>query len=147
MSRITEYKRILLSGFPFEAFTKDIWLICLSNVIGAFGEGLYFWIFPLYVRSLQADYIQLGIVYSALNGSAALSPLLGGILADRFDRKKIVIAAWIPWVFVPLIYSFAENWQQLIPEAICWGISRFCANHRFRSRCKIEVFTRRYSRF
>ncbi len=123
MSRITEYKRILLSGFPFEAFTRDIWLICLSNVIGAFGEGLYFWIFPLYVRSLQADYMQLGIVYSVLYGAGVLSPLLGGILADRFDRKKIAIAAWLPWVFVPLTYSFAQNWQQLIPAAACWGLS------------------------
>ena len=123
MSRITEYKRILLSGFPFEAFTTDIWLLCISNVIGAFGEGLYFWIFPLYVRSLQADFIQLGTVYSVLYGAAALSPLLGGVLADRFDRKRILIAAWTPWIFAPLIYSFAGNWQQLIPGAACWGIS------------------------
>jgi len=123
MSRLTGYKRILLFGVPFQAFTRDIWLICLSNVIGAFGEGLYFWIFPLYIRSLQADYLQVGIVFSFLYGASTLSPFVGGILADRFDRKKISIIAWTPWVLAPLIYSFAENWLQLIPGAICWGIS------------------------
>ncbi|MGQ9552448.1 MAG: MFS transporter [Candidatus Bathycorpusculaceae bacterium] len=123
MSRSMGHKRILLFGFPFQALTRDIWLICLSNVIGAFGEGLYFWIFPLYVRSLQADYLQVGIIFSILYGASALSPLIGGILADRFDRKKISIIAWTPWVLAPLIYSFAENWLQLIPGAICWGIS------------------------
>jgi MFS family permease len=92
-------------------------------MIGAFGEGLYFWVFPLYVRSLQANYVQLGLVLSALIGFAAIVPLPGGLLADRFDRKKIMILSWTPWVFAPLIYSFAENWTQLIPGTLCWGIS------------------------
>jgi MFS family permease len=110
-------------GVPSESLTRDIWLICLSNVIGAFGEGLYFWVFPIYVRSLQADYVQLGLVLSALSGVSALAPLPGGFLADRFDRKKILIIAWIPWVLAPLIYSFAENWILLIPGTVCWGVS------------------------
>jgi MFS family permease len=109
--------------FPFEAFTRDIWIICVSNVVGAFGEGLYFWVFPLYVRSLHADYIQLAIVTSALMGFAALVPIPGGLLADRLDRKKIIILSWTPWIFAPLIYSFAQDWTQLIPGTICWGVS------------------------
>ncbi len=115
--------RRLSIGLPFKALTRDIWLICISNVVGAFGEGLYFWVFPLYVRSLQADYIQLAIVTSALMGFAALVPIPGGFLADRFDRKKIIILSWTPWIFAPLIYSFAQNWMQLIPGTVCWGVS------------------------
>ena len=115
--------RVLSFGVPFKSFTRDIWLICLSNAIGAFGEGLYFWVFPLYIRQLQADYIQLGLVFSALYGVSALAPLPGGMLADRFDRKKILILGWAPWVFAPLFYSFAQNWVQLIPGTVCWGIS------------------------
>jgi MFS family permease len=115
--------RALSFGFPFKAFTRDIWLICLSNVIGAFGEGLYFWVFPLYIRQLHADYVQLGLVFSALYGASALAPLPGGLLADRFDRKKILILAWLPWVFAPFLYSFAQDWVQLIPGAVCWGTS------------------------
>jgi MFS family permease len=115
--------RMLSLGFPFKAFTRDIWLICLSNAIGAFGEGLYLWVFPLYIRQLHADYVQLGLVFSALYGASALAPLPGGFLADRIDRKKILILAWIPWFLSPLIYSFAQNWTQLIPGTICWGLS------------------------
>ncbi len=123
MSLAARFRRVLSLGVPFEAFTRDIWLVCLSNIIGAFGEGLYFWVFPVYIRSLQADYVQLGLVFSALYGASALAPLPGGLLADRFDRKKILILAWTPWVFAPLVYSFASNWVQLIPGAIFWGIS------------------------
>ena len=115
--------RVLSFGVPFKSFTRDIWLICLSNAIGAFGEGLYFWVFPLYIRQLQADYIQLGLVFSALYGVSALAPLPGGMLADRFDRKKVLILGWAPWVFAPLFYSFAQDWVQLIPGTVCWGIS------------------------
>jgi MFS family permease len=115
--------RILSFGVPFKAFTQDIWLICISNVVGAFGEGLYFWVFPLYIRQLQADYVQLGLVFSALYGVSALAPLPGGMLSDRFDRKKVLILGWTPWVFAPLLYSLAQNWTQLIPGTICWGVS------------------------
>lgn len=117
------YERLMSLVFPPECLTRDILLICLSNIIGAFGEGLYFWVFPLYVRSLNADYVQLGVVLSTLVGFAALVPLLGGFLADRFDRKKILILSWTPWIFAPLIYSFAQNWTQLIPGTFCWGVS------------------------
>lgn len=117
------YRRFWSFAFPSEALTRDVLLICLSNVIGAFGEGLYFWVFPLYVRTLQADYVQLGLVLSALMGFAAIVPLPGGFLADRFDRKKILILSWAPWIFAPFVYSFAENWTQLIPGTFLWGVS------------------------
>jgi MFS family permease len=123
MSDVKGYRRALSFGFPFKTFTRDIWLLCLCNGIGAFGEGLYFWTFPLYIKSLNADYVQLGLVFSMLYFVGALAPIPGGFLADRFDRKKIMLLAWTPWAFAPLIYSFAENWVQLIPGAVCWGVS------------------------
>ena len=123
MSRTNGYRRILAYGVPFETLTRDLWLICLSCVIGAFGEGLYFWVFPLYIRELHADYVQLGSVYSVLLGVSALVALAGGLLADRYDRKKLLILGWILWIFAPLIYSFAVEWSQLIPGAVCWGAS------------------------
>ncbi len=123
MSRMTGYRRILAYGVPFGALTRDVWLICLSCVIGAFGEGLYFWVFPLYIRELHADYVQLGLVYSVLLGVSALLGLAGGLLADRCDRKKLLLLGWMLWIFAPLIYSFAVVWPQLIPGAVCWGAS------------------------
>jgi MFS family permease len=67
--------------------------------------------------------MQLGLVYSVLIGVSALVALAGGLLADRCDRKKLVILGWMLWIFAPLIYSFAVEWSQLIPGAIFWGAS------------------------
>lgn len=110
-------------GVPFQALSHDVWLICLSCIIGAFGEGLYFWVFPLYIRELHADYLQLGLVYSVLLGVSALVGIAGGVLADRNDRKKLLLLGWALWIFAPLIYSFATVWTWLIPGAVCWGAS------------------------
>lgn len=79
--------------------------------------------FSLYISELHADYVQLGSVYSVLLGVSALVALAGGLLADRYDRKKLLILGWILWIFAPLIYSFAVEWSQLIPGAVCWGAS------------------------
>jgi MFS family permease len=84
---------------------------------------MYFWVFPLYVRQLHADYVQLGLVYSVLLGVSALVVLAGGLLADRCDRKNLLILGWVLWIFAPLIYSFAVEWPQLIPGAVFWGAS------------------------
>jgi DHA1 family bicyclomycin/chloramphenicol resistance-like MFS transporter len=67
--------------------------------------------------------VQLGLVYSVLLGVSALVGLAGGLLADRFDRKKLLILGWILWIFAPLTYSFAVEWSQLIPGAVFWGAS------------------------
>jgi DHA1 family multidrug resistance protein-like MFS transporter len=44
------------------------------------------------------------------------------MLADRYDRKKIMIAGWIAWIPVPLIFSLAGNWLQMLPGMVLWGI-------------------------
>jgi len=116
-----DYRRVLGFGFPFEALNRDLWLTCLSNIVAAFGEGLYFWFFPLYIRSLQANPVEVGTVLSVLWGVSAVTPVIGGIIADKYDRKKIIIVSWALWVFTPLIYSSANFWPELIPGAVLWG--------------------------
>lgn len=58
-----------------------------------------------------------------LLGVSALVGIAGGVLADRYDRKKLLLSGWALWIFAPLIYSFATVWPSLIPGAICWGAS------------------------
>jgi MFS family permease len=43
------------------------------------------------------------------------------MLADKYDRKKIMITGWLAWLPVPLIFSFASNWIELLPGMMLWG--------------------------
>lgn len=103
--------------------SRDLKLIALSNFIGAAGEGLYFYIWPLYILELNADPIYLGALISILYLISAITPIPGGLLADKYDRRKIVIVAWTMWATTPLLYSMAADWTQLLPGAFMWGFS------------------------
>lgn len=103
-------------------FNRDLKLILTCNVIGSFGDGLYSCLLPVYMReTLGADPVQIGILYAVTNLFAALTLLLAGKLADRYDRKKIMIAGWLAWLPAPLIFSFARDWLQMLPGMVMWG--------------------------
>lgn len=118
-----DYRRVLTFGFPFEALNRDTKLICLSNFIGAFGEGLYIFVLSLYLMDLHASIVEVGAFFSIMYLFSALAPILGGFLADKYDRKMVIFFSWGLWVFTPLIYYFSNNWIEMIPGGILWGAS------------------------
>lgn len=106
---------------PFETLNRDLKLIFISNFIGAFGDGLYAYILPLYIRGLAASSADVGFLFSIFILSTALTIIPGGFAADRFDRKKVMILGWMIWVPLPLMFSFASHWTQLIPVMGLYG--------------------------
>ncbi len=106
----------------FGTLNRDLKLIFASNLIGAFGDGLYAYIWPLYIRVLGADATEVGLVFSVIFFAAALTPLPGGFLADKYDRKKLMILGWLLWIPTPLIFSVAEHWTHMLPGAALYGI-------------------------
>jgi DHA1 family multidrug resistance protein-like MFS transporter len=123
MAVIRQRSSWLSRDFFFGALNRDLWIIFLSNMLVSFGDGLYFYVFPLYIRSeeLGGTAGDVGIIYSVLGLASALTPLLGGLLADKYDRKKIIILAFSIWVPVPLMFSLANNWSQLILPSFLYG--------------------------
>jgi MFS family permease len=116
-------KRVPRFSFSFEVLNKDLKLIFTSNLIGSFGDGLYAYLLPYYMKeTLKAKPVEIGILYALTSLTAALTLLLAGMIADKYDRKKIMIAGWIAWVPAPIIFSLARDWIQMIPGMILWGI-------------------------
>jgi len=109
-------------GSIFKVLNTDLKLIFASNLVGAFGDGLYAYLLPYYVaENLGASSVEVGILYALTSLTAALTLLVAGVLADKYDRKKIMIAGWIAWLPAPLIFSISKNWVQMIPGMILWG--------------------------
>ncbi len=117
MSRPEILSRILPSG----TLNRDLRLLCISNFFGAFGDGLFVYTLPIFLRGLDASPANVGLLYSILALSSALTIVPGGFLADRFDRKKIMILGWAIWVPVPLMFSVATHWSQLLPVMSLYG--------------------------
>ena len=120
MSRV-KYGNILSFKFLSGALNRDLKLLFVATFVGAFGDGLYFYILPLYVRELGANPVEVGAFFSVMLLAAAFTPLLGGYLADKYNLKKAMIAGWLVWMPVPIIFSLAENWVQLLPGSVLYG--------------------------
>jgi MFS family permease len=116
------YKKLLQLSFPFEVLNRDLRLIFASNLIGSFGDGLYAYLLPYYMKeTLRASPVEVGILYAITSLTCAVTLLAAGMVADRYNRKKIMIAGWAAWVPAPLIFSLAENWIQMLPGMVLWG--------------------------
>ncbi len=116
------HKRFLQFSFPFEVLNRDLKLIFVSNFVGSFGDGLYAYLLPYYMKeTLKVSSVEIGILYALTSLVAASTLFIAGMLADKYDRKKIMIAGWIAWVPAPLIFAFAENWVQMLPGMLLWG--------------------------
>jgi DHA1 family multidrug resistance protein-like MFS transporter len=102
---------------------RDLRFVFASNLVGAFGDGLFAVILPVYMRdSLKADPVQIGVLYGLFLLASAVTLLISGSIADRYDRKKIMIAGWVAWLPVPLIFAFAGNWVGMIPGMLLYGV-------------------------
>lgn len=101
---------------------RDLRLLFISNLVGSFGDGLYSYQLPVYIQTaLYADPVDVGLLYTVLTLSAALTPLPGGYLAEKYDWKKIMILAWIFWLPIPVIISVATHWTMLFPVMLLYG--------------------------
>jgi len=119
---LTKYHKMSRLLFPSVVLNKNLKLIFASNLAGSFGDGLYAYLLPYYMTgTLKASSVEVGILYAAMSLVAACTLFVAGTIADRYDRKKIMIAGWIAWLPAPIIFSFAENWLQMLPGMILWG--------------------------
>ena len=109
--------------FLLDLMSRDLKIIFLANLAGSFGDGLYAYIMPYYLKdSLSATPVAIGILYATTNIVAAATVLTSGLAGDRFDRKKILVLGWLLWLPAPLIFAFARDWTQMLPGMALWGV-------------------------
>lgn len=109
-------------GNLFSSLGRNLTMALLSNSIGSFGDGLYAYLLPVYMaKTLGSNSTEIGALYSIVNLFAASTLLLGGILADRYDPKRVMIVGWALWVPVPLVFSLATSWTEMAFGMVLWG--------------------------
>ena len=105
---------------------RNMRLLFISLFFWGFGFGLYWYIFPIYAMELGANAVQVGLIFSVAFIAATLSYIPGGILADKYDRKSIMLVGWLLGTFSVLIFAFANTWLWLGVGMIIYMISGFC---------------------
>jgi MFS family permease len=101
---------------------KNILSISLSsalfNLVGMMWRP--FW--PMYLKdNLGATVTAIGLMSAIQSLESMLFQLPGGMLADRYGRKKIIIWGTFLRTFSPIIYLFAPSWEWIVLATIING--------------------------
>ncbi|MEM2094362.1 MAG: MFS transporter [Candidatus Bathyarchaeia archaeon] len=96
-------------------FIAAIAISVSGNIIGPF--------LPLYLQSLKAPVIVVGLLISLINLAQALVKILGGVIADRFDEKPILMFTLILAMVPPTALLVANQWMQTVPWLIIYGVA------------------------
>jgi len=76
---------------------------------------------PMLMRELNISPIQFGTLVSSYNFSAAIFGVIYGLIADSYDRKKILLICFIGFILGTLYCGFAESYETLIIGRIFAG--------------------------
>ncbi len=106
--------------------SRDLKLITLALFLWGSGEGLFLYIEPLYMEQLGATPQQVGVVLGLAAFLTACSFIPGGLLADRFDAKKVMIWGWAIGAIAALGMGLASTWQVFVPWILLYNISAYC---------------------
>lgn len=106
--------------------SRDIKLITLALFLWGSGEGLFIYIMPLYMEQLGAAPQEVGAVLGLAAFLTACSFIPGGLLADRFDAKKVMIWGWAIGAIASLGMGLAPTWHWFIPWILIYNVSAYC---------------------
>jgi MFS transporter, ENTS family, enterobactin (siderophore) exporter len=104
---------------------KDLQLLFWSFFLWSFGYGLYNYVWPVYLEGLNADPSQVGLVFSIGFVALAACMIPGGILANKYDLKALLIIGWILSLPPMIMYYYARTWTDAIPGIILLQLSGF----------------------
>src|SRR5213080_5229785 len=104
---------------------RDLRLLFFSLLMWTFGLGVYNYVWSLYLIQLNANPEQIGLVYSIGFFAAAVSMIPGGILANKYDNRTLLIVGWAMSIPVPIMFYFSRTWSDVIPGLIILQLSAF----------------------
>ena len=104
---------------------RDLRLLFFSLFLWTFGLGVYNYVWSLYLTQLSANPEQVGLVYSIGFFAAAISMIPGGILANKYDNRTLLIVGWAMSIPVPIMFYFSRTWPDVIPGLIILQLSAF----------------------
>jgi MFS family permease len=86
----------------------------VSVFVASLGLGTYTYFIPVFAQALGASFLDLGLIGAANTLAYAVTPLLTGYLADRFNRAWIFTAAIVINVGTTIVLALANSISGII---------------------------------
>ncbi len=108
MKKVNGIKRAL------SLLTRNLWIFLLSMVLANIAGDMYLNMLPLYLKSLDANVIQVGVFFTI----AAILPLIlqivGGWISDNLGRLRSIAIGSTLGVFSYIGLILAPTWQWVL---------------------------------
>jgi MFS transporter, DHA1 family, tetracycline resistance protein len=105
--------------------TRDNRLIALSLLLWGFGDGLFLYIQPLYLRELGANPVAIGSILSLAGVASVVSHIPAGYLADRFGRKQLLVWGWGLGILTALVMYLANTLEVFVFGLVTYTFTGF----------------------
>ena len=110
-------------GRAFSTVDRSLLMLFMLNTGNALAMESVNALFPLYVQSLGASILEVGLLLSATGVFSTALMLPSGWMSDRFGRKPTLVLSVALASFPPLLYTVATDWRQLVPWTIIYAVS------------------------
>ena len=105
--------------------TRDNKIVTFSLFLWGIGESMWFYIRGLYLEGLGAMPQEVGLALGIAALTHAAAYVLGGVLADRFDRKFLLVAGWLTGVVAAPLMALAGDWRAFMIGFSVYNASAF----------------------
>ncbi len=98
---------------------KVINIFAIASFLNDLGSDIIYPLWPLFIKSLKANMVALGLIDGIGDAIVSLSSFFSGYLADRIKKRKVFV--WLGYLFGSLSrigYALAKSWPILIPLKI-----------------------------
>jgi MFS family permease len=105
--------------------SRDLRLLALSLFLWGIGEGLFFYLQPVYLTQLGAGAVQVGFILGLAGAAMAITHIPAGIVADRFGRKTIMVVAWLFGAVASVLMFLATDLRLFVAALVLYSLTAF----------------------
>jgi MFS family permease/N-acetylneuraminic acid mutarotase len=100
-----------------------LWVVAVLNYVD---RQVIYSVFPLLQADLHLSAVQLGLLSSVFLWVYGLLSPFSGFLADRYGRKRIIVASLLVWSLVTWLTGHVSHFPELLATRALMGVSEAC---------------------
>ena len=110
------------------SLSRDNKLVFSSLALWGVGEGLWWYLLPVYIESLGADPVQIGFVLSVSMIVMTLMFIPSGWVTDRVSRRPLMIGGWVMGSTAILLLADVADPRHLVEVASSYAPCGSCSS-------------------